>query len=152
MMARTPVQVLVFPYRQDPDGTLQFAIFWRADVGCWQGIAGGGEADETPLQAAKRECFEEAGLTEAAFLALDAVASIPVVHFKDSAAWGEHVYVIPEYTFGVCVTTPDFTLSAEHREARWVSFEQAVELLKYESNKTALWELNQRVLGKGPRE
>jgi ADP-ribose pyrophosphatase YjhB (NUDIX family) len=37
-----------------------YAVFKRTDGGCWQGIAGGGEKGETPLQAAQREALEEA--------------------------------------------------------------------------------------------
>jgi dihydroneopterin triphosphate diphosphatase len=57
-MARAPFQVLVFPYRALDDGDFEFAVFSRAAYRCWQGIAGGGEGEETPLQAAKRESLE----------------------------------------------------------------------------------------------
>ncbi|MDP9310318.1 MAG: hypothetical protein M3R24_05410 [Chloroflexota bacterium] len=50
-MARAPFQVLVFPYHQRSDGIYVFAVFRRADDPYWQGIAGGGEGDETPRQA-----------------------------------------------------------------------------------------------------
>ncbi|OOE48439.1 NUDIX pyrophosphatase, partial [Salinivibrio kushneri] len=33
----------------------------------------------------------------------------------------------------------------EHTEFRWCGFKEASELLKYDSNKIALWELNQRL-------
>ena len=33
----------------------------RADDGSWQGITGGGENDETPVEAAKKEAAEEQG-------------------------------------------------------------------------------------------
>ena len=36
-------------------------------------------------------------------------------------------------------------LSREHTEFRWLVFEKAIELLKFESDKTALWELDQRL-------
>ncbi|MGY4745063.1 NUDIX domain-containing protein [Streptomyces sp. B21-108] len=34
----------------------------REDMNVWQGVAGGGEVDETPQQAAIRETCEELGL------------------------------------------------------------------------------------------
>jgi dATP pyrophosphohydrolase len=52
-LARAPFQILVFPYCKDDSGKIQYAIFSRADYFCWQGIAGGGEDKETPLEAAK---------------------------------------------------------------------------------------------------
>lgn len=36
-------------------------------------------------------------------------------------------------------------LSSEHKEYRWVEYDEAMRLLKYDSNKTALWELNERL-------
>ena len=153
-MARAPFQVLTFPYRLEENGRPLYAVFKRADNGCWQGIAGGGEDAETPLAAAKRECEEEAGIVEADenWLPLDSRSSIPVVHFKESAAWGEKLYVIPEFAFGVKLSASTIRPAACHQEWCWASYTDAARLLTYDSNKTALWELNQRVLGLGPRE
>jgi len=151
-MARAPFQVLVFPYRKATSGNTKYAIFSRSDYPCWQGIAGGGEDSEIPLEAAKRESVEEANIpSDYSFLQLDIINSIPVTHFKDSHLWGDDTYVIPEYTFGVAVGELNIQLSFGHNEFRWVSYAEAVEMLAYEGNKTALWELNQRILRKGPR-
>ena len=59
-MPRAPYQVLVLPYRRTNAGEFEYALFQRANEGFWQFIAGGGEDDETPLQAARRETWEEA--------------------------------------------------------------------------------------------
>lgn len=152
-MSRAPFQVLVFPFSRRKSKVIHYAIFSRADYPCWQGIAGGGENIETPLEAAKRESLEEARIPmECQYLQLDTVNSIPVIHFKESYLWGEEVYIIPEYAFGVDINENTIHLSQEHLELRWVTYEEAIELLKYEGNKIALWELNQKLLGKGPRE
>ncbi len=83
-MARAPFQVHVLPYRFI-GSAIEYAVFKRTDAGYWQGIAGGGEAGETPLEAAKRETFEECGIPgEARYIVLDSVTSIPVYHLKDS--------------------------------------------------------------------
>ncbi len=55
---RAPYQVLIFPYIKTDD-SIQYAIFNRSDYGYWQGIAGGGEDGEIPIESAKREAFEE---------------------------------------------------------------------------------------------
>ena len=35
--------------------------------------------------------------------------------------------------------------SEEHNELRWCSLSEATELLKYDSNRIALWEISQRL-------
>ncbi len=59
-MARAPFQVLILPFRQAADGDWQYGVLRRSDE-YWQGIAGGGEDGEAPLEAAMREMEEEAG-------------------------------------------------------------------------------------------
>jgi dATP pyrophosphohydrolase len=151
-MARAPFQVLVYPYRRAEDGRFEYALFKRADAGFWQGIAGGGENEETPLAAARREAGEEAGIpAQADFLPLATVESVPVTEFRDSALWGDDVYVIPQYCFGVLAQDGRIVLSHEHTEYRWLPYEKAYSLIKYDGNRTALWELDRRLGGRGPR-
>lgn len=150
-MARAPFQVLVLPYRRAGEA-FEYAVFRRRDDGCWQGIAGGGEGDETPDQAARREAYEEAGLAPTTeLLALDAKCSVPVIHFRDSARWGESIYVIPEHSFGADCTGQEVVLSSEHDRVEWLAYQEAYDRLTYTSNQTALWELNQRLRRCGPR-
>jgi dATP pyrophosphohydrolase len=151
-MARVAFQVLVLPYRQ-VGGSFEFALFSRSDYTCWQGIAGGGEDDETPLQAAMREAHEEAAIPAGPkFIPLDTICSIPVTCFPDSHLWGDDVYVIPEYSFGVDCSEFRITTAAEHNEFKWLPYEEAMKLLTYDSNRTALWELHQKIRGRGSRD
>jgi len=151
-MARAPFQVLVYPYRRIQNGQLEYALLKRSDQGFWQAIAGGGEDDETPFEAAQRETNEESGIPPTAeFLQLDTVEPVPVIEFGDSHLWGDSVYVIPQYCFGVTAQNIQIVISPEHTEYRWLSYAAANQLLKYDGNKTALWELDQRLKGKGPR-
>jgi dATP pyrophosphohydrolase len=150
-MARAPFQVLVFPFRRH-QGRLEYALFFRSDEECWQGIAGGGEDDESPLDAARREAREEAGVPATAhWIELQTRSSMPVTCFRDSAQWGEERFVITEHCFGVEIHDVDIIISREHKGFAWVDYGTALEHLKYDSNRTALWELNQRLLGLGPR-
>ena len=145
-MTRAPFQVLVFPYRLRPGTGYEYAVFKRADLGFWQGIAGGGEDAETPLEAAKREALEEGGIPrESRYLALDSTATIPVVDIVGGLLWGDDVLVVPEHCFGVEADGLEITLSREHLEARWVGYEAASALLKYENNRMALWELEMKL-------
>ncbi len=151
-MARAPFNVLVFPYSRAGDGKFKYALFKRVDTGFWQGISGGGEDDETPFDAAKREAYEEAGiLPDSLFLQLDTVEPVPVTEYRDSPLWGEDVYVIPQYCFGVLVANIRFVLSHEHTVYRWLRYQEAHRMLKYDGSKTALWELDKRLRGQGPR-
>jgi dATP pyrophosphohydrolase len=150
-MPRAPFQVLVYPYRLHTGG-IEYALFKRADAGFWQAVAGGGEDSETALEAARRETWEEAGLPlDSDFLRLDSIESIRVTEFKDSYLWGENVYVIPQFCFGVLVSGQPIVLSDEHSEYAWFSYAEADRLVKFDGNKTALWELNQKLTGRGPR-
>ena len=140
---RAPFQVLVIPFRRVP-AELEFAVLKRRDAGYWQFVAGGGEDNETPAQAAGRETREEIGFS-GQMVQLDFLASVPKDCFAAADAWGEDVYVIPEHYFAVDVGSSDISLSQEHTECRWVSYDEALSLLKWESNQNALWELNERL-------
>ena len=150
-VTRAPFQVLVFPYRVRPGTGLEYAVFRRADLGIWQAISGGGEDAETPLEAAKREALEEGRIPrESKYLALHSRATIPVVGIAGHLLWGDDVLVVPEHCFGVEADGLAIALSHEHVEFRWIGYEAADALLKYDSNKTALWELDMRLRRQAP--
>ena len=143
---RTPFQILVLPFRAGTSGTFEYAILKRSDHDYWQGIAGGGEGEESPLEAAKRESLEEANIpVQSTFLKLDSFATVPACHFPAGSSWPPETYVIPEYTFGVDTRGAELRFSQEHSELKWCPYEQASRLLKWDSNKNALWELNERL-------
>jgi dATP pyrophosphohydrolase len=149
---RAPFQVLVFPYRKVDDSDFEYAILRRSDEGYWHTVAGGGEDKEIPLEAAKRETFEEIGVSEdSTFLELDTVFPVPVTIYKDSHIWGDDLYVIPTHCFGVLVAKGQITLSGEQLEHQWVTYEEAYNFLRYESDKLALWELDRRLRFLDPR-
>ncbi len=147
-MARAPFQVLVFPYRVLEGGEVAYAVFRRRDCGtAWQAIAGGGEEGEAPLEAARREAWEEAGIDPGnAYLELDSRATIPAVHF---AAFRdrEDLLVVPEYCFAVAVASEELRLSWEHEGYAWLPYPDAYAVLRWESNRNALWELDRRLRG-----
>ncbi len=142
---RAAFQILAIPYRI-MDGSLFYCVFHRADFDQWQFIAGGGEDDETPLEAAKREAFEEGGIRSDKWIELISLSYIPatVISEKHRQHWSNHPYVIPEYTFGF-ECKEDITLSHEHTECIWLPYDEAAGKLKWDSNRTALYELNCRL-------
>ena len=46
------------------------------------------------------------------------------------------------------MNTTILELSQEHTEYEWVDYKTALKRLRYDSNKTALWELNERLTKK----
>ena len=145
-MARAPFQVIVLLFTSKNVDERLYAVFRRAKHDMWQAISGGGEDSETPVQAAVRETLEETGIVAGdALLSLDSRASIPVAVFADTAHWPNDLFVVPEYAFGLFVSDATVRLSDEHVEVAWLPFRQAHERLTWDSNKVALWELEQRL-------
>lgn len=144
---RKPFNVLVFPFYIDNNNEIKYALFKRYDGGYWQGISGGVEDDENMIEAAKRECYEETKINNnCEFIELDASASVPSKVFNCNSSWGSNVYVVKEVSFGVRVKEKELEISEEHSSFGWFTYEEANQLLKWDSNKVALWELNQRLL------
>ncbi len=142
---RAPFQILVLPYKI-VDGTPLYCVFHRADYDQWQFVAGGGEDKETPFEAARREIFEEIGVHSENIYALKNTAFVPNTCFSQihRQHWDEDMYVIPEYSFAF-ECQQEITLSHEHKKYAWLTYGQASELLRWDSNKTALYELDCRL-------
>ena len=138
---REPYQILAIPYRI-VDGTPLFCIFRRADSNIWQFIAGGVENGETQFEAAKRETIEEIGVEPKDIKQLTCIAYVPAEVIDESKRqhWDKNTYVIPEYSFAFeCDSEP--TLSNEHTEYKWLTYDEARKLLKWDSNKVAMYEI-----------
>ncbi|GAH41368.1 unnamed protein product, partial [marine sediment metagenome] len=92
---RAPFQILVIPFKKNIN-QIKVAIFKRRDSLNWQFIAGGEENNETPLEAAKRESYEEANIKSSLlFFKLSTISSISKNNFKDYHNWNNNIYVIP---------------------------------------------------------
>ena len=143
---RLAKQVLVLPFRIIDDN-IQYCIFKRKDRKIWQFVAGGAEDfDIDILDSAKRELFEETGiLNNYLFYELEEYIKIPVVNISKDFIFGEDVYFVEEFAFAVNVLNNDISLSLEHDEYFWVSYDEAYDILRYDSNKSALWELNEKI-------
>lgn len=140
---RAPYQVLIFPFIKGKD-KYYYAIFERKDLSIWQGLAGGGEGDEVPFEAARREAYEEAGIDQNAhYIRLSSITTIPAVNIC-GLLWG-NVVMIPEFSFGVEVRSRELKIRDEHIQYLWLSCNDAIDKLRYDSNKSALWELDYRL-------
>ena len=140
-----PFQILAVPYRFIK-GELCFCVFRRADFDVWQFIAGGGEDNEKTIQAALREIKEETGVTAEKLTKLKSVAFVPaeIVTENMRTHWDKNIFVIPEYSFAFeCNADP--TISREHCEYQWLPYNDARKLLKWDSNKVAMYEIMSRL-------
>jgi 8-oxo-dGTP pyrophosphatase MutT (NUDIX family) len=136
---RVPRQVLVYLYR---DG--EFLLLLRTPElgGFWQGVTGAPEPGESDLDAAIREVREETGY--------DVANTIRPVGYRyeirpgpDSLHWSTlyapGVEAVPEEVFVAAAGSGEPTLQpGEHTEFRWCSVAEALELLHYPDNRTAL--------------
>ena len=146
-MARAKYQVLVIPYTTDGPA-IRYCVLHRSDMDAWQFIAGGGEdEDESVLVSAKRESLEEAGIPMSSpYHRLETQCSISTEYFPRARKhWGTDCLVIPEYSFAVKAAPACIQLSNEHTTYEWLDYEAAVQRLKYDSNKVALWELDNKI-------
>ena len=145
---RAPYQILAILYKRENDKIL-YGMFYRNSHPIWQFISGGGENNEEPLETVIREIKEETSLVveKAQIKQLDSKTTIPVLNITGEYTWGTNVYVVPEYSYAVEIEgeNSNIQLSNEHKEYKWVEYDEAVEKLKYDSNKTALWELNEKL-------
>jgi dATP pyrophosphohydrolase len=141
---RKPLQVLAFPFvKRDDD--YYFAIFRRRDMGIWQGIAGGCENNETPLEAIKREAYEEASIDMASqYIRLSSTTTIPAANIH-GVIWGTNIIMVPEIVYGIKINSQELKISNEHNKFLWASARDAIKKLKYDSNRSAVWELDYRL-------
>ena len=139
---RIPKQVLIIPYRII-NNEIQYCIFKRKDLNTWQWISGGAEDfDSDILETAKREFYEETGIDDVEIKKLELETKIPVVNIVKNFIWGKDIFYAEEYAFSADINNKQIKLSDEHEEYKWLSCEEAKKLLKYDSNKSALWELD----------
>lgn len=141
---RAPFQILAIPYKKEKE--LLYCVLHRSDIDQWQFVAGGGEDTETPKEAAVREIYEEIGIDNASVIELISRAYVPANVIKEChrEKWPKDTYVLPEHHFAF-ECNGDIQLSWEHTEYVWLSYEEAIKRLTWDSNKTALYELNCRL-------
>ncbi len=107
--------------------------------GFWQPITGGVHKNESLVSATKRELFEETQIK-------DYLNFLNDVHYFE---FNHGDVLLKEYVFGVEVgENVDAKLSYEHSERKWCALNEALQLLKYDSNKEAFKKLYSRLTAK----
>ena len=122
---KTPISALVLIHTAD----LQVLIMERADkAGFWQSVTGSVEGNETPLQTAIREVFEETGLDATRYNLQDWHASnVYEIYPHWRHRYAPDVVENTEHLFGLELPTPlVIKLAAdEHVRYEWVDWREA---------------------------
>jgi 8-oxo-dGTP pyrophosphatase MutT (NUDIX family) len=109
-------------------------------LGYWSLVAGGLEPDETPLEAAQRELFEETRL-EAVVRPLPIALSYSLLDDPPAirARYGPGIERVTVHAFVVDAPVKwEPTLDAEHDLHEWCDLDEALALLKYDATKDAV--------------
>ena len=106
---RQPKQALIFLYRQEQNQYL-YAIFKRKN-GQYQAVSGGFEDQETGIQAALRETFEETGIKANNIAELESICTIPVPNVRKEFIWGRDVCLVYEYCYAIELSNEDIKIS-----------------------------------------
>lgn len=95
----------------------------------WQGVAGKIEKGETAVETAVRELEEETGFTPTRMFVADHVSKFYESHH-------DRINLVP--VFGIEVKDSGVTLSKEHSEFKWVSYDIAVKTLVWKGQKEGI--------------
>lgn len=132
----------VWPYRLR-DGEAEFLLLHRSGRDgppFWQGVSGWIEADEPPHVAALRELREETRFEAEALFSVDAIF--------DLYKWRRGTV---DTTVPFAAQVPagaDPILSEEHDDWRWASLAEALELVPYAPQRSALQRIIADLLGR----
>jgi 8-oxo-dGTP pyrophosphatase MutT (NUDIX family) len=122
----------VWPYRV-LDGTAEFLLLHRSGrdgAPFWQGVSGWIESGEAPHLAALRELREETGLDALELYSVDAVFDLYAAKRGTVEAIVPFAALLPP---GVAPT-----LSDEHDDWRWAGTADALQLVPYEPQRSAM--------------
>lgn len=138
---KLPLQVDVIVFHKFNDG-YKYLMMQRTDDrgGFWQPVTGGVEDGEKIIDAVYREVWEESGYKKEDIIRLVDLDYSFQFKLKNRDFW------ITEYVFAVEVSHPDFKrLEKEHQKVIWSTFEEANELLIWDTNLETLKKLKNEI-------
>lgn len=140
MVLRTTTQVLVYPTRTIDD-KIEFLLLKRTEErgGFWQGVTGHTEKGENTINGAKRELLEETSFIPKFIFQTEYSYTIKIKEEMKNQ-FPPDATELTEYVFIARIDQDDDPTidPQEHVDWKWCSFEEAMELLIWEENKTAL--------------
>ncbi len=147
---RLPIQVQIIVFRK-VNNSYEFLLLKRIPEkgGFWQAITGGLEDGESIERAIMREIKEESQITEIKRL----IKKVDFHQFESQTHKEPKGIWLSEFVFGAEVDkNTEVNISnniyKEHTEFKWCTFEEALELLKWDSNKESLEKLNNILINK----
>jgi len=110
--------------------------------GFWQPVTGGLEEDEELIDCAKREVKEETGISN--FIRI--ISDVHYFTMDKHYLTGEPIPQSEEYVFAVEIDSRmpirlDQNIAVEHEDHRWCSYQEAIDIMKWQDNKDALTKL-----------
>lgn len=145
MNFKQPISVLVLVHTPD----LQVLLLERTDfANAWQSVTGSREGEESLAETARREVGEETGIPRDVGVLRDwKFASDFEIYEIWRHRYAPGVTVNTEHVFSLEVPEPlAVSLSArEHRQSRWLPWQQAAELVFSPSNAEAIRMLPERI-------
>ena len=125
----------------------EFLLLKRVEEqgGFWQYVIGKLEnEDESLLDGCFREIKEEVSIDKSDIL--NVIEDVHCFEMDKHYLTGEPIDIIKEYVFGFEVDlkvkpTLDNALELEHKEIKWVNYETALKLLRWQNNKDAFVKL-----------
>lgn len=142
---RIQIECIVF---REKNNNYEFLLLKRVQKkgGFWQPPCGKLEKkDKSKLNTAYRELLEETNISKEKILKI--IQGVYCFVIENHYLTGKPIPPIHEYVYGFEVD-PKVKVSVhnnicqEHEDFKWVHFEKALKLLKWDNNKTALIKLN----------
>jgi len=146
---RSPHQVECWVFKKINSNYI-FLLLKRVSIkgGFWQPITGGIDStDKSNLNTCYRELIEEVNISKSDIIRV--IQDFYYFEFEYKNNDGQNK-ISKEYCFGFEVA-PNFEIDfsknphTEHEEFKWLKFDDALKILKWDDNKNALKELNKRL-------
>lgn len=161
---RRPDKVLVYLYRRSSgrpsegaQKALEYLLLQRQSEttnagGIWQTVVGGVRWEEERVEAARREVFEETGLTLLrGITAIGYAFAFPIRLRKNQKSWyAPDVTAINNIVYaGEVVSARPILLCPEHVDYGWFPLAEALEKLHWQEEKEALSRLHPMIAAEG---
>lgn len=146
---RRPDKVIVYLFRRSMTGQTEYLLLWRApspNTGrIWQAVVGGARWHEDLIEAARREVFEETGLTRLqGITAIGYAFAFPIrLPSGQQSAYAPGVTRIHNTVFAAeAVGARPISLSHEHVGYGWFPYAEAMTRIHWPEEREALTRLH----------
>ena len=149
LVHRRPDKVIVYLYRRLASGGVEYLLLRRAPMSnagsIWQTVVGGANWHEGLAEAARREVYEETGLTQLHGLTAIGYAFSFTLRLPENqaSAYAPGVTDIRNTVFAAGVVSKEpIALCHEHINYGWFSYQEALEKIYWPEEKEALARLH----------